>query len=133
MIEKSDLLVPSDYNNLYFSAKAHVDSKGPKIETAKALNIEDNDGLYTLFKNGDWKRLNISRFFKVKNYKSKEIIFQHMSGKENAFNNRKKRYEETIRFRNCDVTQHPTSVDIEGVVRSGGYIVETLKGLYKII
>ena len=52
-----------------------------------------------------------------------------MSGKENAFNNRKKRYEETIRFRNGDVTQHSTSVDIEGVVRSGGYIVEILERL----
>ena len=46
MIDKSDLLVPSDYNNLYFSAKAHLDSKGPKLENAKALNKEDNDGLY---------------------------------------------------------------------------------------
>ena len=34
---------------------AHPDWRGPKIETAEALNIEDNDGLCTLFNNGDWK------------------------------------------------------------------------------
>ena len=31
------------------------------------------------------------------------------------------------RFRNTDITQHLTSVDIEQVVRSGGYIVKILE------
>ena len=55
-----------------------------------------------------------------------------MSVKEKVFNDRKNRYEEISRFRNGDVTQHLTSVDIEEVVRSGGYIVKILEG-YVII
>ena len=43
-----------------------------------------------------------------------------MSVKENAFNDRKNRSEEINRFRNGDITQHLTCVDIEEVVRSGG-------------
>ena len=38
------------------------------------------------------------------------------------------KYEEINRFRNGDITQHLTSVDIKEVVRSGGYIVEILEG-----
>ena len=106
---------------------AHPDSKWPKIETAKAINIEDNY-LCELFNNGDWKSLNKSGFFKVRYYNPKEIIFQHMSVKENSFNDRKNRYEEINRFRNGDITQHLTSVEIEEVVRSGGYVVKILEG-----
>ena len=51
-----------------------------------------------------------------------------MSVKENVFNDRKKRYEEINQFRNDDITQHLTSVDIEEAVRSGGYIVKILEG-----
>ena len=51
-----------------------------------------------------------------------------MSVKENAFNDRKKRCEEINRFTNGDITQHLTCVDIEEVVRSGGYIVKILEG-----
>ena len=51
-----------------------------------------------------------------------------MSVKENVFNYRKNRYEEINRFRNGDITQHLTSVDIEEVVRFGGYVVEILEG-----
>ena len=51
-----------------------------------------------------------------------------MSVEENVFNDRKKRYEEINRFRNGDITQHLTSVDIEEVVRSGGYIAKRLEG-----
>ena len=51
-----------------------------------------------------------------------------MSLEEIVFNDRKNRYEEIIRFRNGDTTQHLSSVDIEKVVRSSGYIVKILKG-----
>ena len=128
VIDKSDLLVSSDYNSLYPSAMAHPDSKWPKIETAKAIEEEDSDRLCELFNKGDWKSLNKSGFFKVRYYNSKEIIFQHMSVKENVFNDRKNRCEEIIRFRNGDITQHVTSLDIEEVFRSGGYIVKILEG-----
>ena len=58
MIEKSELLVSSDYNSLYPSAVAHLDSKLPKIETAKAIVKEDSDRLFSLFTIGDWKSFN---------------------------------------------------------------------------
>ena len=70
---------------------AHPDSKWPKIETAKAINIEDSNYLCELFNNGNWKSLNKSGFFKVRYHNPKEIIFQQMSVKENVFNDRKKR------------------------------------------
>ena len=41
----------------------------------------------------------------------------------------KNRNEEINRFRNCDITQHLTSVDIEEIVRSGGYNAKILEGL----
>ena len=53
-----------------------------------------------------------------------------MSVKENVFNDRKNRYEEINRFRNGDITQQLTSVDIEEVVRSGGHFVEILEGFF---
>ena len=56
------------------------------------------------------------------------MVFQHMSVKEKVFNDRKNRYKEINRFRNGDITQHMTSVDIEEVVRQGGYIVKILEG-----
>ena len=73
-------------------------------------------------------KLKQERFFEVSYYNSKEIVFQHMTVKENAFNVRKNRCEEINRFRNGDITQHLTCVDIEEVVRSGGYIVKILEG-----
>ena len=51
-----------------------------------------------------------------------------MPVKEKVFNDRKNRYEEINRFRNGDITQHLTSVDTEGEVRTGEYIVEILEG-----
>ena len=68
-----------------------------------------------------------SGVFKIKNYKSKEIIFHHLSVKENVFNTRKNRYEETNRFRNGDITQHLISVDIQ-IVRSDAFFVDILEG-----
>ena len=82
VINKSDLLVSSDYNSLYPSAKAHPDSKRPKIETAKAIRPEDSDYLCELFNNGEWKNLNKTGFFKVKYYNPENIVFQHMSVKK---------------------------------------------------
>ena len=128
VIDKSDLLVSSDYNSLYPSAMAHPDSKWPKIEPAKAITLEDSDYLCELFSNAEWKNLNKTGFFKVKYYNPENIVFQHMSVKEKVFNDRKNRYEEINRFGNGEIVQHLTSVDIEEVVRSGGYIVEILEG-----
>ena len=40
MVDKSDLLVSSDYNSLYPSTMAHLDSKLPRTKTTKAINIK---------------------------------------------------------------------------------------------
>ena len=107
---------------------AHLDSNWPKIESAKAISPGDSDYLCELPNNGEWKNLNKKGFFEVSYCNSKEIVFQHMSVKENAFNVRKNRCEGINRFRNGDITQHLTCVDIEEVVRSEGYIVKILEG-----
>ena len=91
VIDKADLLVSSDYFSLYNPAMAHLDSKWPKIETAKAIRPEDSDYLCEHFNNGEWKILNKTGFFKVSYYNPKEIVFQHMGVKENVFNERKNR------------------------------------------
>ena len=128
VIDKSDLLVSSVYNSLYPSAMAHLDSKWPIIETARAIRLEDSDYFCELFIDREWENLNKRGFFKIKFYQPENLVFQHMSVKEKVFNDRKNRYKEINRFRNGDITQHMTSVDIEEVVRQGGYIVKILEG-----
>ena len=107
---------------------ARPDSKWPKIESAKAVDMEDSNYLCEFFNDGEWKKLNKTGFLKVRFFKPKEIVFQHVSVREKTFNDRKNRYEEIIRFRNGDIFQHLTGVDIEEVVRSGDYIVKILEG-----
>ena len=53
-IDKSDLLVSSDYNSLYPSAMAHEKSTWPAMETAKAINLEDSEVYCKLFNAGEW-------------------------------------------------------------------------------
>ena len=60
-VEKSDLLVSSDYISFYPSAMAHKDSK-----TAIANKKEDSARLCELFDTGEWKQLNKSGFSDVK-------------------------------------------------------------------
>ena len=79
-----------------------------------------------MFVNGNWKSVKTSGFLKKRYYKPKNIIFQHISVKENVFNDRKNRYEEINCFRNGDITQHLFGVYIEELVRSVGYIVKIL-------
>ena len=51
-----------------------------------------------------------------------------MSVKQNVFSIQNNGNEEVKRSRNGDRVQYLTSVDIEEVVRSGGYIVKILEG-----
>ena len=127
-IDKSDLLASSDYNSLYPSAMAHENSKRPAIETAKAITPEDSNLLCELFNNNKWKSLNKTGFFKIKYYNPENLVPQHMAVKEDAFNETKNNCECVNRFRNGDITQHLTSVDIEEVVRIGGVIKEFYEG-----
>ena len=102
------------------------DLKWHKIKTARAFNLEHRDRLCSWFNIGEWKSLNESGFFKVKYYNPKVFLFQHMCVEENVFSDRKNRYEENNLLRNGVKTQHLTSVDIQEVVTSGGFIVKIL-------
>ena len=107
---------------------AHPDSKWPKIKTAIAIKKEDTAHLCELFNTREWKKLNKSGFFDVKYYNPENIIFEHMSVKEQVFNAIKNRWEEVNRFRNGYIRQHLTSIDIEEIVRVGGVITEIFEG-----
>ena len=122
-IDKSDLLASGEYNSLYPSATAQKESKWPKIETAIAIKKEDSVLLCELFNTGECKKLNKSGFFDAKYYNPGNIIFQHMSVKEQVFNPIKNRSEEVNRFRNGYKRKHLTSVDIEEIVTVGGVVI----------
>ena len=117
-VDKSDLL-SSDYNSLYPSAMAHKESYWFKIETAIAIKKEDSACLCDLFNTGEWKKLNKSGFFDVKDYNPENIIFQHMSVREQVFNAIRNSWEEVNRFRNGYIKQDLTSIEIEKIVRVG--------------
>ena len=51
-----------------------------------------------------------------------------MALKEDVYNETKHKCECVNRFRNGDITQHLTSVNIEEVVRTGGFIKEIFEG-----
>ena len=101
---------------------AHKDSKWPKTETAKEIKKEDSDRFCEIFNSGEWETLNKSRFFKLKYYNPKDTV------KETVFNANKNRHEEINRFRNGHLTQCPTSVDIEKLVRVGSVISKLFEG-----
>ena len=126
-VDKSDVLVSSDYNILNPSATTHKDSKWPKIETAMAIRKEDSARLCELLNTCERKKFNKSFFFDVKYHNHENIIFQDMSAEEQIFNVIKHRCEEVNRFRNGFIRQHLTSVDIEEIVRVGVVIIGFLK------
>ena len=107
---------------------AHEKSTWPAIETAKAINPEDSEVYCKLFNTGEWASLNKTGFFKVKYHNPENLILQHMAVKEDVYNETKNKSENVNRFRNGDITQHLTSVDIEEVVRIGGIIKEFYEG-----
>ena len=51
-----------------------------------------------------------------------------MAVKEDVDNETKKKHESVNRFRNGDITQHLTSVDIDEVARTGAVIKEFYAG-----
>ena len=66
MIDKSDLFVSSDYNNLYPSAIAHNDSNWRKVDKAIAMNWDDSEWLCSSFNIKTWRGLKKPGFFEVK-------------------------------------------------------------------
>ena len=107
---------------------AHDDSTWPAIETAKAINPEDSEVYCELFNTGERETLNKTRFFKY--HSPENLILKHMVVEEDVYNETKNKCECVNRFRNGDITQHLTSVDIEQIVRTGGIIKEFYEGFF---
>ena len=128
-VVKSDLIVASDYNSLYPSAMADKGSKWPKIETTTTVKKkEDSARLLELFNTGEEKKINKKDFFDVKYYNPENIIFQHMSVKEQVCNATRKKWEEANRSHSGHIRHQLTLVDIEEIVRVGGFITEFFEG-----
>ena len=106
---------------------AHEKSTWRAIETAKAINQEDSDVFCEFFNSGQWASLNKTGFFKVKYHNPENLILQHMAVKGDVYNETKDNHESINRFRNGEITQHLTSVDIEEIVRTGAVIKEFYK------
>ena len=66
ILDETDFLVSSDSYSLYPSATAHLDSKWPKKDTAKAMNQNDSKWPCSIFNFKTWNYLTKSGFFKVK-------------------------------------------------------------------
>ena len=109
---------------------AHEKSTWPAIETAKANNPDCSDVDCELFNTGEWASLNKTRFFKVIYHNPENVVLQHTAVKEDVYNETKNKCECVNRFRNGDITQHLTSVDIEEIVRTGGVFEKILRGFY---
>ena len=127
-VDKSDLLVSSDYNSLYPSAMAQLQSTWPAIEIAQAIKPEDSEDLCGLFYTGEWKSMKKTGFFKVKYHNPENLFLQHMGVIEEVFDETKNKHEPVNRFRKGDITQHLTSIDVEEIVRIGGIIKKFYEG-----
>ena len=130
-INKDDLLVSYDFNNLYPSAQIDKNSIWPKIETAYPFKTYMNDSICTLFNTGRWNELDRSAFLTVKYHNPENLIFQHLPVKEKVNNPYKNnRLEEINRMRNGIIIDTLTSVDIVEIVKCGGVILEVYEGLF---
>ena len=112
---------------------AHEKSTWPVIKTGKTTNLEDSGVICELFNTGQLASLIKTRFLKVRYHNPENLIPQHMAVKENVYNETKNKCECVNRFRNDDITQHLTSVDIVEVVRTDRDFKEFYKGLSVII
>ena len=127
-LDKKDRLVSSDYVSLYPSAMVDSKSKFSKIETAKAILPESSDLLCELFNTGNWSSLNKNGFFKVLYHSSKENILQHLPINEKVYNPKTKKEEQINVFRNGEIIDHVTSIDLEEIVRVGGRVLKFFEG-----
>ena len=111
-----------EYNSLNPSGMAHKDQKWPKTESTIAIKREYSARLCEIFNTGEYGSLNQLGYFKGTYYNPKEFIFQHMSVKEQVFNDNKTRWEEMNRFTKGYIIQHLTSVDSTKLVHNGAII-----------
>ena len=107
---------------------AHDHSTWPKIETAKAILPESSDPLCNIFNKNNWKKLNKSGSFKVKYHNPDYLILQHLAVNEDVLNENEHKYEKINSFKNGDIIDYVTSVDLEEIVRIGGFVLEFYEG-----
>ena len=86
-----DLLVSSDYNSLYPSAKAQLAGKInlARNRESKTISPEDSKVFCELFNTGQLASLNKTGLFKVKYYNPEDLVLQHKAVKEDVYNETK--------------------------------------------
>ena len=117
----NDLLWSFDGNSLYPSAMWDENSISPKIETGYVFTPDMNDELVEKFNTSKFTRG--SAILKIKLYNPKNLIVQHIPVKE------EEKKIEINRMRNGYIIDHPTSVDIQEIVKIGGKVVEIYEGV----
>ena len=93
----------------------------PRFETGCAFTEDMNDELVEKFETGTFTKG--SAVLRIEKYNSKNLIVQHLSGKE------KEKKTETNCYRNGYKTDHLTSVDIQEIVKIGGRVIETYESV----
>ena len=116
-----ELLWDFDCVRLYPSAMWDQKSIYPKIETGFASGKHMNDELVEKFNNQTFTQG--SAILKIKYYKPKNLLVQHLPVKE------KEKKIEINRMPNGYITQVLTSVDIQEIVKIGGRVIEIFEGV----
>ena len=120
-IELNELLWSFDASSLYPSAMWDEKSIYPRTETGYAFKRDMNKFLVHKFNNQTFNQG--SAILKIKYYKPKNLIVQHIPVKE------KEKKIESNRMRNGYITDTLTSVDIQETVKIGGKVVEIYEGV----
>ena len=115
------LLWDFDAVSLYPSAMWDEKSVYPRIETGYAYARDMNDELVEKFNTGNFTQG--SAILKIKYYNTRDLIVQHLPFKE------KVNEMEINRMRNGYIIDTLTSVDIQGIVKIGGKVVEIYEGV----
>ena len=93
----------------------------PRIETGYAFTPDMNNELVIKFNNQKFNQG--SAILKIKYYNPKNLIVQHIPIKERV------NKLENNRMRNGYIIDTLTSVDIQGIVKIGGKVIEIYEGV----
>ena len=132
MINKDDLLVSGDFNNIYRIAEADGNSTWSAIETANPFEKYLNDAVCEKIVSGRWDELGRSAFLTVKYHKPANLIFQHLPVKERIINP----YEhDRLEQMNCSrggiVSDTIEFIDSVEIVNCEGVVLEVYEGFFR--
>ena len=114
-----------DATSLYPSAMWDEKSVYPKRETGFAFKPHKNDVYVEAFKNQTFNQYgDESAILTIKYYNPPDLTFQHLTVKE------KNKNIEVNRMRNGYIIDTLTSVDIPGIVKIGGKVIEIYEGVF---